>query len=54
MKLCHWSCPQCITLLFYLALIVLFVRVEVLRSSQPNGIVSSAVSLPNHFFTGQA
>ena len=32
----------------------LFVCVEVLRSSQPNGVMSSAVSLPNHTFTGQA
>ena len=32
----------------------LFVCVEVLRPSQPNGVVSSAVSLPNHTFTGQA
>ena len=31
-----------------------FVRVEVLRPSQPNGVMSSAVSLPNHTFTGQA
>ena len=30
----------------------LFVCVEVLRPSQPNGIMSSAVSLPNHTFTG--
>ena len=29
-------------------------RVEVLRPSQPNGVMSSAVSLPNHTFTGQA
>ena len=28
--------------------------VEVLRPSQPNGVMSSAVSLPNHVFTGQA
>ena len=28
--------------------------VEVLRPSQPNGVISSAVSLPNHMFTGQA
>ena len=27
---------------------------EVLRPSQPNGVMSSAVSLPNHTFTGQA
>ena len=31
-----------------------FVCVEVLRPSQPNGVMSSAVSLPNHTFTGQA
>ena len=30
----------------------LFVCVEVLRPSQPNGVMSSAVSLPNHMFTG--
>ena len=35
-------------------LICLFVCVEVLRPSQPNGVMSSAVSLPNHTFTGQA
>ena len=29
---------------------VLFVCVEVLRPSQPNGVMSSAVSLPNHTF----
>ena len=32
----------------------IFVCVEVLRPSQPNGVISSAVSLPNHTFTGQA
>ena len=31
----------------------LFVYVEVLRPSQPNGVMSSVVSLPNHTFTGQ-
>ena len=30
-----------------------FVCVEVLRPSQPNGVMSSADSLPNHTFTGQ-
>ena len=30
-----------------------FVCVEVLRPSQPNGVMSSAVSLPNHMFTVQ-
>ena len=33
--------------------IAVFVSVEVLRPSQPNGVMSSAVSLPNHTFTGQ-
>ena len=32
----------------------MFVCVEVLRPSQPNGVMSSVVSLPNHTFTGQA
>ena len=31
-----------------------FVCVEVLRPSQPNGVLSSTVSLPSHTFTGQA
>ena len=31
-----------------------FVCVEVLRPSQPNGVMSSVVSLSNHTFTGQA
>ena len=31
-----------------------FVCVEVLRPSQPNGVMSSGVSLPNHTFIGQA
>ena len=30
------------------------VCVEVLRPSQPDGVMSSAVNLPNHTFTGQA
>ena len=33
---------------------VVFVCVELLRPRQPNGIMSSAVSLPNHTFTRQA
>ena len=32
----------------------LFVCVEVLQPSQPNAVMSSAVSLPNQTFTGQA
>ena len=39
---------------FQLHLESLFVCVEVLRPSQPNRVMSSAVSLPNHTFTGQA
>ena len=31
-----------------------FVCVEVLRPSQPSGVMLSAVSLPNHMSTGQA
>ena len=34
--------------------VCLFVCVEVLRPSQPNEVMSSAVSLPNRMFTGQA
>ena len=33
---------------------LLFVCVEFLWPSQPNGVMSSVVSLPNHTFTGQA
>ena len=33
--------------------LTLEVCVEVLRPSQPNGVMSSAVSLHNHTFTGQ-
>ena len=40
--------------LFFSAHRGLFVCIEVLRPSQPNGVMSSAVSLPNHTFTGQA
>ena len=35
-------------------MLCLFVSVDVLRPSQPSGVMSSAVSLPNHTFTGQA
>ena len=31
-----------------------FVCVEVLRPSQPSGVMLSMASLPNHMFTGQA
>ena len=43
-----------VTLPYLILLVNLFVCVEVLRPSQPNGVMSSAVSLPNHMFTGQA
>ena len=33
---------------------VLFICVEVLRPSQPDRVMSSADSLPNHTFTGHA
>ena len=39
---------------YLLTPVYLFVCVEVLRPSQPNGVMSRAVSLPNHTFTGQA
>ena len=40
--------------IFQLFPLYVFVCVEVLRPSQPNGVMSSAVSLPNHTFPGQA
>ena len=33
---------------------ICFVCVVVLWPSQPNGVMSSTVSVPNHTFTGQA
>ena len=36
------------------AMVKVFVCDEVLWPSQPNGVMSSAVSLPNHTITGQA
>ena len=44
--------PKMYTQLQYINL--LFVYGEVLRPSQSNGVMSSAVSLSNHTFTGQA
>ena len=35
-------------------ILCLFICVEILRPSQPNGVMSSVVSLPSHTFTGQA
>ena len=49
-KICFDICMKCQNLLKE----TIFVCVEVLRPSQPNGVMSSAVSLPNHTFTGQA
>ena len=37
-----------------LSTLCLFVCAEVLRPSEPNGVLLSAVSLHNHTFTGQA
>ena len=48
------SPPGPMSYLRNLALRILFVCVEVLRPSKPNGVMSSTVSLPNHMFTGQA
>ena len=45
---CQNFYPECWALTMFL-----FVCVEVLRPSQPNGVMLSAVSLPNHTFTGQ-
>ena len=42
------TCFKCFSGFFF------FFCVEVLQPSQPNGVMSSAVSLPNHTFTGQA
>ena len=47
-------CSQVANGPFLCIVVCLFVCVEVLRPSQPSGIMSSAVSLPNHTFTGQA
>ena len=37
-----------------IACLPIIVCVEVLWPSQPNGVISRAVSLPDHRFTGQA
>ena len=58
-KMAHYECSHldlhcwvtvCIGICTGLCLFVL----RFLRPSQPNGVMSSAVSLPNHTFTGQA
>ena len=43
-----------ISVLYVCMYVCMYVCVAVLRPSQPNGVMSSAVSLPNHTFTGQA
>ena len=43
-----------VAILDFLSTHLAIVCVEVLRPSQLNGVMSSAVSLPNHTFTGQA
>ena len=48
------SCSKVKMLLVNVSFELCFVCVEVLRPSQPNRVMSSAVSLPNHKFTGQA
>ena len=50
-----YDCAGCSRALLFTNVRVFFCFcVEVLRPSQPNGVMSSAVSLPNHTFTGQA
>ena len=49
-----WSGKKDLTANFDDLSLLMFVCVEVLWPSQPNGVMSSAVSLPNHTFTGQA
>ena len=48
------ACLGCEYSLKPVCFFVCFFCVEVLRPSQPNGVMSSTVSLPNHTFTGQA
>ena len=50
-----WRKKEKILILFsWKSFFFVVVCVEVLRPSQPNGVMLSAVSLPNHTFTGQA
>ena len=57
----EWVCPSVHLSVMLLATLTresralrCFVCVEVIRPSQTNGVMLSAVSLPNHTFTGQA
>ena len=48
------SLNSLLNMLFIICIhVCLFVCVEVLRPSQPNGVMSSAVSLPNHTLLGR-
>ena len=49
-----FACCDIFILICYLTCLSKFVCVEVLWPSQPNGVMLSAVSLPNLTFTGQA
>ena len=51
--LLRWRVPK-LSFFEHKISLVLSVCVEVLQPSQPNGVMSSTVSLPNHMFTGQA
>ena len=50
----HNSRQESLWIHIILFLLLLFVCVEVLRPNQPNGVMLSVVSLPNHTFTGHA
>ena len=49
-----WSGHSLFVDTLYKSPLILFVCVEVLRPSQPNGVMSSMVSLPNHISIEQA
>ena len=49
-----FSCKRKKKMVPYLTVSDFFFCVEILRPSQPNGVMSNAVSLPNHTFTGEA
>ena len=49
----YYVLEVCFIYLFFFVNNSVFVCVEVLHPSQPSGVMLSAVSLPNHRFTGQ-
>ena len=55
---CYNTCGYMVFMTWVISLnnlsVMFFVCVEVLRPSQPKGFMPSAISLPNHTFTGQA